>query len=45
MTISFSRGWCRDVDCHCERSEAIPSVWHAIAAGAPKSGVPDFGKS
>src|SRR5580704_14410166 len=29
--------------CHCERSEAIPNVWHGIAAGAPKSGVPDFG--
>jgi uncharacterized protein with von Willebrand factor type A (vWA) domain len=22
--------------CHCERSEAIPNVWHAIAAGAPR---------
>jgi len=22
--------------CHCECSEAIPNLWHAIAAGAPR---------
>ena len=26
----------RRLHCHCERSEAIPSVWHEIATGAAR---------